>query len=80
MAAPNNLLKADEILPMHVFVLPGQAWSTEAVVTVPTAVAGTVKLTAQIALITDRYLGYTRACRGATTNQVSATIPDETTR
>jgi hypothetical protein len=66
------ILKADEIMPMREFLLPGQTWSTEAVVTVPTNVEATVRLTAQIALITDRYLGDTRACQGATTNQLGA--------
>ena len=67
-----RLLRADEIAPMREFLLPGQTWSTEAVVSVPTAYAATLRLTAQVALITDRYLGDTKACGNGTANQWSS--------
>jgi len=72
-----NVLKADEIAPMREFLLPGQTWSTESVVTVPTAQASTVRLTAQVALITDRYLGATRACYGGTVDHHGVTFQQE---
>ena len=80
LTAPNDhdftgttdLLKADEILPLREFLLPGQTWSTDVVVTVASRFPSTVRLTAQIALITDRYLGDTTACNGGTANQADA--------
>ncbi len=39
---------------------------------VPYSYPTTVRLTAQIALLTDRYLGDTRACHDATTNQLGS--------
>ncbi len=63
------LLAADEIDSLRTFLLPGQTWSTEVVVKVPIDEPGTARLTAQIALLTSRYLGDTRACQGGTVNQ-----------
>jgi hypothetical protein len=71
-----GVLGSGEIAPMREFLLPGQTWSTEVVFNVPYAPYTTyptrVRLTAQIALLTDRYLGDTRACQNATTNQLGS--------
>jgi hypothetical protein len=67
-----DVIKADEIAPMREFLLPGQTWSTESVFEVPNDRASTLRLTAQIAFITDRYLGDTRACSGGSANQNDA--------
>jgi len=57
-----TLLEADEIAPMEQRILPGQTWSTEVTVSVPAAEATTVRLTAEVQVIGEQYLGEARVC------------------